>query len=68
MKLLTKASMGAEDFAYFAKEVPGTFTFLNTSKECDGVVYPNHNSKFLVDEDILIKGVDYFVQMSMNLL
>ncbi|MDD7363052.1 MAG: M20 family metallopeptidase [Peptoniphilus sp.] len=68
VKKLSKPSMGSEDFAYFAQEVPAVFTFLNTSKECDGVIYPNHNPKFLVDEDILIKGVDYFVQMSMNLL
>lgn len=67
VKRMEKASMGSEDFAYFAQEAPACFTFLNTSKECDGVIYPNHNPKFMVDEDILIKGVDYFVTAVGNL-
>lgn len=68
VKRLQNSSMGSEDFAYFAQEVPSCFTFLNTSKPHNGKIYPNHHPKFLVDEDILIKGVDYFVQMAANLL
>lgn len=65
---LQRPSMGSEDFAFYAQEAPGTFIFWNTSKECDGIAYPNHNSKFMVDENLLIDGVKLFVESSISLL
>ena len=48
--------LGAEDFARFLQKAPGTFYFLGTRNEKKGCVYPNHSSKFKVDEDVLKYG------------
>jgi len=46
----------AEDFSYFLGEVPGTYYFLGTRNEHKGCVYPNHSSKFKIDEDVMKYG------------
>ena len=50
---------GAEDFSFFAKEVPGLFFFLGaTPKNLDMSKAPaNHNPAFDVDESTLLTGV-----------
>jgi len=48
--------MTAEDFAYFAQEVPACFYRLGTSNKAAGVGAPLHTSKFDVDEDALVIG------------
>jgi len=50
---------GAEDFAYFQKEVPGFFYFLGcTARDRDASrAAPNHSPRFFVDEDCLKLGV-----------
>jgi len=50
---------GAEDFSFFAKEVPGLFFFLGaTPKSLDMSKAPaNHNPAFDVDESTLLTGV-----------
>src|SRR5437879_11043527 len=48
--------LGGKDLSRFIHEAPGTFYFLgpkNPSKEC---IYPNHSSRFKVDEDVLKYG------------
>jgi carboxypeptidase Ss1 len=45
-----------EDFSRFLHEAPGTFYFLGTNNPSKGCVYPNHSSKFKVDEDVLKYG------------
>lgn len=50
VKPLTVPSMGGEDFAYYLQQVPGCFWFLNTQNPERGLIYPNHNSRFDVDE------------------
>ncbi|MFC4557811.1 M20 family metallopeptidase [Virgibacillus kekensis] len=42
--------MGAEDFAYYLKEVPGTFFFVGGRNEKINAVYPHHHPMFDVDE------------------
>lgn len=54
--------MGGEDMAYFLEKVPGTFFFLSNPREIEGVVYPHHNSKFDIDENLFYKGTALFVQ------
>jgi len=51
--LLTRPSMGGEDFAYYLEKVPGCYWFLNTSDPARGIDQPNHNPRFDVDEDRL---------------
>lgn len=48
--------LGAEDFSRFLQKAPGTFYYLGTRNERKGCVYPNHSSKFNVDEDVLKFG------------
>jgi carboxypeptidase Ss1 len=48
--------LGGEDFSRFLHEAPGTFYFLGTMNPRKGCVYPNHSSKFKVDEDVLKLG------------
>jgi carboxypeptidase Ss1 len=48
--------LGGEDFSRFLQKAPGTFYFLGTENPAKGCVYPNHSSKFKVDEDVLKYG------------
>lgn len=48
--------MTAEDFAYFAQEVPACFYRLGTSNKATGIGAPLHTSRFDVDEDSLVIG------------
>jgi amidohydrolase len=51
--ILTRPSMGGEDFAYYLAKVPGCFWILNTQAPSRGIVHPNHNPRFDIDEDHL---------------
>jgi carboxypeptidase Ss1 len=51
-----EAVLGGEDFSRFLQKAPGTFYFLGTDNPAEGCVYPNHSSKFKVDEDVLKFG------------
>lgn len=55
----------AEDFSYFANEVPGVFFFLGiTPVDQDASTAPsNHSPHFYVDEPALLNGVKAFVQL-----
>lgn len=48
--------LGGEDFSRFLQKAPGTFYFLGTKNPAKGCVYPNHSSRFKVDEDVLKYG------------
>ena len=61
-------TMGGEDMAYFLEQVPGTFFFLGGGNEAKGIVYPHHNSKFNVDEDIFWVGTALLVQGALDWL
>lgn len=65
---LKNPTLGSEDFAFFSREVPSCYVFINTAQEFEGKVYPNHNSKFMVDESQLINGVSYFAHAALYLL
>ena len=47
---------GAEDFAYYCREVPGVFVFVGTRNEAKGCTYPHHHPRFDVDEAVLPVG------------
>ena len=51
-----EAILGGEDFSRFLQKAPGTFYFLGTDNPAKGCIYPNHSSKFKVDEDVLKFG------------
>lgn len=48
-------TMGAEDFAYFSKEVPSCYIRVGTHR--DDCPYPLHNGGFTINEDSLLIGV-----------
>jgi len=48
--------MGAEDFAYFLKEIPGTMMRLGIRNQKLKAVYPWHNPKFRVDDNAIKYG------------
>jgi amidohydrolase len=56
---------GAEDFSYYAQEVPGFFFFMGvTPRDIDYKTAPsNHSPLFFVEESNLINGVRSFVQL-----
>ena len=56
---------GAEDFSYFANEVPGMYFFMGvTPQGQDAKTAPtNHSPHFYVDETALLNGVRAFVQL-----
>ncbi|MGY4514549.1 amidohydrolase [Lysobacter sp. HA18] len=62
--------MGAEDFSYFAKEVPGLFFFVgSTSEGIDPQTAPgNHSPEFKLDEQSLDVGLRAMLQATLDYL
>lgn len=62
--------MGAEDFAYYAREVPSMFWFVGaTAPGLDPLTAPgNHSPKFLLDEAALDVGVRTMLQVALDYL
>lgn len=54
-------TMGAEDFAYFARLVPGVHVRLGIRSEKAGSTYPGHSAQFRIDEAALPVGVQTLV-------
>ncbi len=55
------ATMGAEDFAYFAQRVPGLLIRLGVRSDQAGAVHPGHSPLFRIDEGALPFGVTALV-------
>jgi amidohydrolase len=49
--------MGAEDFSYYQREVPGVFFFLGVRNEAKKITAMVHTEYFDLDEDVLQLGV-----------
>lgn len=60
---LSAPNMGGEDFAYYLKQVPGSFFFLSSSNHEKKTDMPHHNPLFNIDEDVLYKGSAVFVSI-----
>mgnify|MGYP003108966523 CR=1 FL=1 len=59
---------GAEDFSYFAEEVPGMFFFLGVAPENPDLVFPNHSPNFFADERALPIGVQTMTALALDFL
>ncbi|WP_431801032.1 M20 metallopeptidase family protein [Halobacillus andaensis] len=46
--------MGMEDFAYYLKEVPGSFFWVGGALDEESKVYPHHHPKFNVQEEAMM--------------
>lgn len=60
--------MGGEDMAYLLERVPGTYFFLGSIIKQNGVQYPHHNSRFMLDESVFVTGTSLLVQGAMDWL
>lgn len=56
------ANMGAEDFAFYVLEVPGSYVRIGAQVE--GVPYPSHSAQFVFDESCLVVGAEYFYNVA----
>ncbi len=65
---LEKNLSPSEDFAYYAKLMPSLFIFLGATPEQQemSAAAPNHNPKFIVDENTLKTGVKSHIQLIMD--
>ena len=62
-------SMGAEDFSYYAQEIPGCFFFVGSAPlDREPLSVPHHCSHFDIDERALLVGSSIFVQLMEELL
>jgi amidohydrolase len=61
-------TMGAEDFAFYQKKIPGTFFFIGSTNADRGLVYGHHHPKFDFDEAALPRGAALMVQAALELL
>jgi amidohydrolase len=56
-------SMGGEDAGFFYQKIPGCFFRLyGPAPFTDGVVYPAHSSRFVLDDSVLYRGAALFLQ------
>ena len=58
---LAEPSMTSEDFSWYQKQVPGVFFFLGL-----GDTPALHSRNFNFDEEILVKGADFFEKLAEN--
>ncbi|OFK57932.1 peptidase M20 [Globicatella sp. HMSC072A10] len=61
-------TMGAEDFGYYMKNIPGAFATVgcrNVDKETD---FPHHHARFNVDEEALKYGAELYAQYALTYL
>jgi amidohydrolase len=63
-----EARMTAEDFAYFAKEVPSCFYRLGIRNENQGIISNLHTSTFDVDESCLETGMGLMAWLAVRTL
>jgi amidohydrolase len=60
--------MGGEDFAYFLKNVPGSFIRLGIRNEKIGAVHPWHHPEWKVDEKAIDIGSSLLAQVAFDFL
>jgi metal-dependent amidase/aminoacylase/carboxypeptidase family protein len=60
--------MGAEDFAYYLKKVPGCMVFLGASNVARGLSHPHHSALFDFDEACLPIGVELMSRLALDYL
>jgi amidohydrolase len=56
----------SEDFAYFLREVPGTFIFLGAGNEERGITAPHHSAEFDIDESALPRGAELLARLALR--
>ena len=69
-EIVTKPIMGAEDFSYFANEIPGLFIGLGVAKDGAGPTdsAPNHSPYFYVNDKAMPVGVEALSSLALSWL
>lgn len=62
------ATMGGEDFAYFAEKVPANFVYLGIGNELKNTTVGLHSPNFKLDEEALPLGVALHVTTALHAL
>ena len=55
-----------EDFGLFLEKVPGALALVGVGNESCGAIWPQHSSKYTVDEDALLSSVMLYVQVALD--
>ncbi len=63
---VTPASTGAEDFSFFAKEVPSLYYFVGGKTPGSDEAFPHHTPDFLIDESGMIVGVKAMCHLAID--
>lgn len=68
--ILTRARTGAEDFSFYAREVPGLFVFLGgmTPGMDPDKAPPHHTPYFFIDEAAMRYGVELYANFALDYL
>jgi len=64
----TSLITGAEDFSYYANEVPGMFFFLGIGVDDPALVHPNHSPYLYADERALPVGVRTLTALTLDFM
>lgn len=60
--------MGAEDFAYFLRKVPGSFWWIGAANRKIGATASIHSSRFVIDEQALVYGAAQLAAVAIEFL
>jgi hippurate hydrolase len=63
----TELRMGAEDFGFYAQQIPACFFRLGTMNQSKGIIHGVHTPRFQVDETALEKGAGMMVWLAIAL-
>ena len=68
VRTAARASMGAEDFAYYLLAVPGTYIRIGVRNAVKGITHDIHHPQFDIDEDVLASLPAIYAQATLDLL
>lgn len=63
-----QASLGSEDFAWYAQKIPASYFMFGVRNEAKGMVHGAHNPKFDMDEDGLLTAMEVILETARELL
>lgn len=68
VRVAEQPTMGGEDFAYFARELPAFMFWLGGQNPEEGITAPLHNPDFDFDESIMKPGAEVFLRSVRRLM
>ena len=59
----TPMGSGSEDFAWYQQHIPGAYFNVGTRPEGAETVYPQHNARYVFNDDAILYGSEVFTQL-----